>query len=447
MNGNTALSAPKHHAVVLGGSLTGLLTAKVLSQYYPQVTIIEKDAVHREPESRKGQPQTRHLHGLLPAGLQVMTRYFPGLLDELISYRVKVFDFAKSMNWFCYRGFRKSFSMGIEVATVSRPLLEHIIRERVLALPNVHLVDNTTAKHLIATDDKRKITGVVTENKDTGQSASHAADLVIDATGRGTRTPQWLKELGYGETSVSEVRINVGYTTRMYKRDPQDPRGETWIVYTPEAPSEKRFGGAFPVEGDKWLITVGGWHDDHAAMEMKGYLEFVKSLPNPNLYDLVSKCEPVSEFVQYKFPFSSRRHYEKLRRFPTGFLVLGDAISGFNPIYGQGMSSAALQVEILDKILMGKVAENELAKVFFKKSKKIIDTIWKLATGEDFRYPQTVGYRPPGIKLINKYVAQIHRATLKDEVVCEAFLKVMGLLKSPSTLFHPKILWRVLRAK
>ena len=436
----------KQHAIVLGGSLTGLLTAKVLSKYFTQVTIIEKDPIHRQPEARKGQPQTRHLHGLLPSGLKVMSKYFTGLADEITSYGAKVFDFAASMNWYCYGGFRKSFPIDIKSVFISRPLLEHIIRERVLALFNVRLVDNTIAKHL-TTDDKQKITGVVTEEKLSGRTQSFSADLIVDCTGRGSRTPQWLKELGYAEIKVSEVKVNVGYTTRMYKRDPGDPRGENWIAYSPQAPAETRFGAAFPIEGDRWMVTVGGWHGDHAPTENPGYLEFVKSLPNPHLYDIVTKNEPASEFVQYKFPFSIRRHYEKLRRFPEGFLVLGDAISSFNPIYAQGMSSASLQVEVLDKMLAENVAEKELAKVFFKRSKKIIDTIWGLATGEDFRYPLTVGSRPIGIKLINRYVAKIHRATTKDQVVCGAFLKVIGLLKPPASLFHPNILWKVMRAK
>ena len=435
----------KQTAIVLGGSLAGLLTARVLSQYYAHVIIIEKDTVHREPEARKGQPQTRHLHGLLPSGLHIMSRYFTGLLDEITSYGGKVLDFGESMNWYCYGGFRKSFHIDIKTVSISRPLLEHIIRERVLGISNVRLVDNTTAKHLIA-GDKHKITGVVIEEKVSGRTESLSADLIIDNTGRGSRAPQWLKELGYAETEVSEVKVNVGYTTRMYKRDPGDPLGKKWIAYTPQAPAETRFGGAFPIEGDKWMVTVGGWHGDHAPAENPGYLEFVKSLPNPDIYNIVSKNEPVSEFVQYKFPLSIRRHYEKLRRFPAGFLVMGDAISSFNPIYAQGMSSASLQVEVLDKLLADNVAEEQLARVFFKRSKKIIDTIWGLATGEDFRYPETIGSRPAGIKLINNYVARMHIATTKDEVVCGAFLKVMGLLKPPASLFHPKILWKVMRA-
>ena len=435
----------KQHVIVLGGSLSGLLAARVLSPYYTQVTIIEKDAVHREPEARKGQPQTRHLHGLLPGGLKVMSSYFPGLLDEMASYGVKVRDFADSMDWFCYGGFRKSFTIGIDGVLITRPLLEHIVRERVLALPNVQLQDQTVAKHLTAAEDKHRITGVITEQNQVVQQKILPADLVVDTTGRGSRTPQWLKELGYGDIPVSEVRVNVGYTTRIYKRDPQDVHGEHWVICTPDAPKETRFGAAFPIEGQRWMVTVGGWHGDHAPTEQEAYLAFVKSLPNPHLFEIVSNNEPESAFIQYKFPYSLQRHYEKLKRFPSGLLVLGDALSSFNPIYGQGMSSAALQVELLDKVLRENTPENKLARVFFNRNKKIVQAIWSLATGEDFRYPQTVGTRPPGIRLINNYVANVHRATLRDEVVCGAFLKVMGLLKPPTSLFHPKILWRVLR--
>jgi 2-polyprenyl-6-methoxyphenol hydroxylase-like FAD-dependent oxidoreductase len=194
------------------------------------------------------------------------------------------------------------------------------------------------------------------------------------------------------------------------------------------------------------MVTVGGWHSENAPMEEQGYLEFVKTLSNQNIYDIVSNCQPLTEFAQYKFPVSTRKHYERLANFPSGLLVLGDAISSFNPIYGQGMSSACLQSVELDKLLSENISVDDLAFAYFKKTKKIIDTIWQLATGEDFRFPETLGKRPFGINIINKYVAQVHRATLEDEEVCAAFLKVMALLEPPTTLLSPKIIWKVLKA-
>lgn len=442
---NTTSKSQKN-ALVLGGSLGGLLAARVLSNHFEQVTILEKDPVHRVPESRKGQPQTQHLHGLLPAGLRVLNHYFPNIEDDMSANGANVMDFAETMNWFSYGGFKKRFKIGINAVTVSRPMLEHLVRERVLALPNVRLQDNTTVKKLITSPDHQQVLGVETEGKTNGQTQQLRADLVIDATGRGSKTPQWLKELGYEAPEVSEVKVNVGYTTRVYKRDPADDLGREWMLYTPQAPQETRFGGLFPVEGNKWVLTVGGWHGDHATTDEKGFMEFVKQLPHPSFYEVASHAEPLTDVIPFKFPLSLRRHYEKLTQFPTGFLVLGDAITSFNPTYGQGMSSAALQAETLDKVLQQKPAPEQLWKNYFKAVNPIVDMIWQLATGEDFRFAETTGKRPAGINLINKYVAKVHKASLKDAVVCGAFLHVMGLLKPPTSLFHPLIFWRVMRA-
>lgn len=436
----------KKNALVLGGSLGGLLTARVLSNHFEQVTIIEKDPVHRVPESRKGQPQTQHLHGLLPAGLRVLNKYFSNIESDMIANGANIMDFAETMNWFSYGGFKKRFTFGINAVTVSRPMLEHVVRERVLALPNVRLEDNTTVKKLLTSPDHHQVLGVETENKVDGQVQQMLADLVIDVTGRGSRTPQWLKDIGFDAPEGSEVKVNVGYTTRLYKRDPDDSLGHDWMLYTPQAPQETRFGGLFPVEDNKWVLTVGGWHGDHAATDERGFMEFVKQLPHPSFYQVASHSEPLSEVIPFKFPLSLRRHYEKLHRFPTGFLVLGDAITSFNPTYGQGMSSAALQAEALDKVLAQKPDSEALASNYFKAINPIVDMIWQLATGEDFRFAETTGKRPPGINLINKYVAKVHKASLNDEVVGKAFLYVMGLLKPPTSLFHPRIFWRVMRA-
>lgn len=186
---NTTSKSQKN-ALVLGGSLGGLLAARVLSNHFEQVTILEKDPVHRVPESRKGQPQTQHLHGLLPAGLRVLNHYFPNIEDDMSANGANVMDFAETMNWFSYGGFKKRFKIGINAVTVSRPMLEHLVRERVLALPNVRLQDNTVVKKLLISPDHQQVLGVETEGKTNGQTQQLRADLVIDATGRGSKTPQ-----------------------------------------------------------------------------------------------------------------------------------------------------------------------------------------------------------------------------------------------------------------
>ncbi|MBE7529825.1 MAG: FAD-binding monooxygenase [Chloroflexi bacterium] len=441
-------SNSRTHAIVIGGSLGGLLTARVLSQHFQRVTILERDEVPEQPEARKGQPQARHLHGLLATGLQTMTRYFPDLPQALVNGGAVMGDFAEQMQWYTYGGYRQRFHMGVPATTMSRPLLESLIRERVLALPNMRMMDNCGVNQLLITPDGQRVTGVEVALRHEGnQLLEVLADLVVDCTGRGSRSPQWLVEMGFDAPPVSEVKVNVAYATRLYRRLPTDPRGTLWTLITPEAPRESRFGAIFPIEGDRWIVSMGGWHGDHPPTDEAGFLAFARNLPAPDIYDIISQAEPLSDITPIKFPHSVRRHYEKLRRFPAGFLVLGDAISSFNPTYGQGMTSAALQAAELDDLLAKRTPPEKLALAFFKRTAKVVDMPWQLAVGEDFRFPQTSGPKPPGVDFINRYVSKVHRATLHDPVVGLALLKVMNLMAPPPSLFHPKIVWRVLRGK
>jgi 2-polyprenyl-6-methoxyphenol hydroxylase-like FAD-dependent oxidoreductase len=428
--------------------MAGLLAARVLSNHFDQITIVERDPVSERPESRKGQPQTRHLHGLLASGLDIMTRYYPDLPDALAAGGALVTDMTEHMQWYTYGGYRKRFSMGRRAALMSRPFLEYLIRQRTLALSNVTLIDNSAVKALTTSADRRRVTGVRLESRaGDGGEQELAADLVVDCTGRGSRTPQWLVEMGFAAPPESEVKVSVGYATRIYRRDPADPRREDWVLLTPEAPKETRFGGMFPIEGDRWVVSMGGWMGDHAPTDEQGFLEYARALPAPDIYAVISQAEPLSDIMPHKFSSSLRRHYEKLERFPDGYLVLGDAICSFNPTYGQGMTSAAMQAAELDAILSQRpMGVAGIAPLFFKRAAKVIDTPWQLAVGEDFRFPGTTGPKPAGVDVLNRYVARVHRATLEDAVVGAAFIKVMNLMAPPSSLMTPGIMLRVWQA-
>ncbi len=441
------VSHNRSHAIVLGASLGGLLAARVLSQHFEHVTLIERDAVGPDPVARKGQPQARHLHGLLASGLEQLTVYFPDLPDALQASGAIVEDLAETMHWHTYGGYRQRLTMGMKSSLMSRPLLESLIRERTLARPNISLIDACSVLDLVVSSDQTRVTGVRLDKRSEREGPrSLAADLVVDCTGRGSRLPHWLSELGYDAPHESVVRVDVGYATRVFRRAPGDPLGNQWTLVTPEAPRETRFGGMFPIEGDRWIVSVGGWQGDHAPTDERGFNEYVRQLPVPDLYRVVSQCEPLSEIEAFKYPLSLRRHYERLDRFPLGLLALGDAICSFNPTYGQGMTSAAKQAAALDGVLSQTRAEAELAVDFFRQAARIIDIPWQLAVGEDFRYPTTTGPKPAGIDLLNRYVAAVHRATLVDPEVCRAFLKVMNLIEPPASLMAPGILFRVIRA-
>jgi 2-polyprenyl-6-methoxyphenol hydroxylase-like FAD-dependent oxidoreductase len=194
-------------------------------------------------------------------------------------------------------------------------------------------------------------------------------------------------------------------------------------------------------------VTVAGWGGDHAPQDEAGFLEFVRSLPAPDIYEMISRNAPLSDIIVHEVPTNLRRHYEKMNRFPEGYLVLGDAVSSFNPVYGQGMSSAALQAAELDKVLSEQANEKPLWKRFFKRAAKVVDNPWQLAVGADFNFPTTQGKKQPGTDLINAYITRLMKVSNHDAVVCLALMKVMNLLEPPASLFQPGILRRVLRGR
>jgi flavin-dependent dehydrogenase len=239
--------------------------------------------------------------------------------------------------------------------------------------------------------------------------------------------------------------MNAGYTSRMYRRRPEDTREAKSFFILPEPPQETRMGGAFAVEGDRWHISLGGWIGDHAPADEEGFLEFARSLPSPEIYNIIKHREPLTDFSVHKFPANQRRFYEKLKRFPEGYLVIGDAICSFNPIYGQGMSISAMQTDTLDNLLRNRKNLQGLWKKFFKQTAKVVDVAWMMSAAEDFRYPEVKGKKPAGTAFINWYMGKLHRAATRDPEVCRAFFKMMNLLSPPALAFDPRIIFRVIK--
>lgn len=440
------LPQARDHALVIGGSLAGLLAARVLSDHFDRVTIVERDAVADRPEPRKGQPQTRQFHGLLAAGLDLLTDFFPRLDDDLVEGGAMVRDMGEAMRWYHFGGYRKQFEAGLRGMLVSRPFLEWHIRRRVLALPNVTLRDGHAVGGLEVSAEGQRVTGVaVADRADEDESATIPAALIVDASGRGSRAPAWLEHLGYAPPPEEEVTVKVGYATRYYRR-PEGEGADEMVMTAPTPPDEKRMAVLSPIEGDRWIVMAGGWAGDYPPGDEPGFLAFLESLPVTDIHEIVSRAEPLSEIIVHRFPANRRRRYDKLRRFPEGFLVLGDAVASFNPVYGQGMTSAAMQARALDEVLQGGTTPKNLWRRYFRQAGRVVERSWQLAVGEDFRYPETEGRKPPLTDLLNAYVGRVHRATHSDTVVYGQFLQVMNMLAPPTTLMHPRIVLRVLRA-
>jgi 2-polyprenyl-6-methoxyphenol hydroxylase-like FAD-dependent oxidoreductase len=447
--GTTSTVKMGQHAIVIGASVAGMLAARVLADTFERVTVIERDVLKNEALPRKSVPQAQHAHGLLAKGLQIMSELYPELVAGLRAAGATDLEFGAHVRWFHYGEYKTAFEGDVDVLVPSRPLLDVQMRYCLMALPNVKMRSNCSVTRLVTNDDHTRVTGVVVEDRSGGvQAESLPADLVIDASGRGSRSPQWLMDLGYSKPQETEVRMNVAYSSRIYRCVEGDsPAGARMLYVLPTPPDEKRGGVALPIEGNRWIVTLLGYHGEPVANDDASFRDFARGLPCQDIYNLITHAEPLSDVVSYKIPSSLRRHYEKMARFPDGYLVMGDALCSFNPIFGQGMTVASKEALALRNLLKNRSNLAGLARDFYRRATATVDVAWMLATGEDFRYPQTEGARPFYTKPLNWYVAKVHRASAHDQVVYGAFIDVMNMLKPPPVLFQPNVVWRVFKGQ
>lgn len=432
------------HAVVLGASMAGLAAARVLADVYERVTVLERDALPGAAAHRKGVPQSHHAHGLLAAGRVALEELFPGLTDELVANGALSGDLQAQSRW-SNQGLRLCPGpSGLQGIALSRPLLEGSIRERVRALPNVWVVDRCVAAGLVGSPDGRRVCGVrVLRRADSSAEEVLEADLVVDATGRGSRSPLWLEALGYPRPAEDEVRVGVAYASRVYRRRRDHADGDRAVVVA--ATVERPRGGAMlAMEGDRWMVTLNGYLGQRPPTDPDGFVAFAAGLPAPDIFEVISDAEPLGEVLPARYPASVRRRYERLDRFPEGYLVVGDAVCSFNPIYGQGMSVAALEALTLRECLRAGPAAG-LARRFFAKAARIVDIPWGIAVGADLRFPGIHGARTAKVRLVNAYLARFHVAAATDPVLGGAFLRVVNLMDRPESLLGPTIALRVLR--
>jgi|FLYL01.1.fsa_nt_gi 2-polyprenyl-6-methoxyphenol hydroxylase-like FAD-dependent oxidoreductase len=437
-----------HHAVVIGASMAGMLAARALADFFERVTIIERDTLPPLGEHRKGVPQGRHTHALLPSGQSVLDRFFPGLTNDLNSMGAPLIH-RDNLRWYDGGGYHCRLPRDDQAGIgVSRPLLEGYVRQRLRALSNVAIVERCDALGLITSGNGTRVVGLRTLSREPGSAEEVLeADLTVDASGRGSRTPRWLEELGYQPPEEELITVDFGYMTRLYRRSPDDLGGAKVLVVAPTLEERRRgarFGGVMVAqEGDRWTITLGAYAGAFPPGDEEGFLAAARSLPAPDIYEIVSKNEPLSDFMRYQFPANQRRRYEKLARFPEGFLVFGDAICSFNPVYGQGMSVAALEAIDLQLALRGGL--DGLWRRFFLRAAKTIDNPWQIVATGDLRNPEVQGKRTRSMQFINWYMSRLHVAARRDPAVASAFNRVASLQAPPASVMRPGIALRVLR--
>lgn len=445
------------HALVIGGSMAGLLAARVLVNHFDRVTIVERDRLPEQPTSRQGVPQASHVHVLLTQGQRILEQLFPGLEAELTASGAPTIDWIADWSMLGTSGWGPRFPSGLIGRTCSRNLLEWLLRRRLAACDRLQFLEESQVTELLTDGNKSKVTGVRLHQSAGAVQASKpkswdlAADLVVDASGRNSSMPKWLVALGYQPPDKTVINSFLGYASRWYERPEGFKADWQGLTVMSKPPDKGRGGVLYPLEGNRWAITLAGVGRDYPPNDEAGFLDFARSLRSPIIYEAIKDAQPLSPIYSYRGTENRLCHYEKLSRLPEGLAVVGDAACAFNPVYGQGMTVAALGALTLDECLHQQFRRDKdsltgLTRRFQKRLAKVNTTPWLMATGEDFRWSTTSGGQPEGMtRLMHRYIDQVLLLSVDHPKVYRTFGEVVHMVKPPGALFQPGIITQVLK--
>jgi 2-polyprenyl-6-methoxyphenol hydroxylase-like FAD-dependent oxidoreductase len=434
-------------AVVIGARMGGLTAAGALADHFDRVVILERDTLPSEPTYRTGTPQARHVHALLLSGQRALSELFPGFEQDLarvgaVPLRVGLdvrmerpgYDPfpQRDLGWFSY--------------AVSRPTIERAVRRRVESCVNTTLRQRCRVLEVLASQYGGAVTGVRCEN-DNGANETIAADLVVDASGRGALTLALLQSIGRPLPEETTIGIDLGYATCVFDIPDDAPTDWKGVMTFGQAPQNSRGGLMLPLEGNRWMATIGGRHGDVPSGDAEGFLTYARALRTPTIHNAISRAKRLEGVARYGFPESVRRHFERLDVFPSGLLPIGDAICRFNPVYGQGMSVAALEACLLQRLLERLGGDSNpiarLAPTFFAEVQTLIETPWSVAI-LDFMFPDTRGKRPADFETTLKFGIALTRLAAEDPAIHKLTAEVQNLLKPRSVYRDPALVERVL---
>lgn len=427
--------------------MAGLLAAAVLSEHYRTVTVVERDALPAGAANRRGVPQGRHVHGLLGRGGHVIDELLPGFLKQWAADGGEALDDGNFARFYVSIGGHLVVRSGITqqpeavMYLSSRPFLEYQVRRRVLALPNVTLLAGHDVVDLTADPAGTRVTGVTVANREAGETRCLTTDLVVDATGRGSRTPAFLERVGYGRPPEDHVTMRTCYASQQLRMASEAV--EPMVVIGAEI---GRNTGMFlsHYEGDHWMFTAWGMLGQEPPDDLPGMIASIEAFAPAHIVAALRRGQPVGEVTRHRMPSSQWRRYDKLSRFPDGLLVTGDAISSFNPVYGQGMTVAALDALALRQTLRG--GTRDLARRYFRTAAKSIAVAWRMAAENDLSFPGVTGKRSLRTRLANRCTDWVLTACESDQLVAERFFRVTNLYDPPSRLARPSFVLGVMKA-
>jgi 2-polyprenyl-6-methoxyphenol hydroxylase-like FAD-dependent oxidoreductase len=439
------------HAVVIGGSIAGLVSAAVLSRHFERVTILERDRLPENIELRKGVPQGTQPHILLKGGQMILEQLFPGFTAELEAAGAVSVNMGGDLRWFAMGTWRPRFESSVEILGASRPLIEATVRRHLAQNPKITFIQEASVKGLATDADNTQVIGVDIDHRFMGE-LTVAADLVVDASGRGTHAPEWFEALGFEPPAITAVNAFAGYSARYYEVTPgMNFKG---MYVQPSPLTGPRGAVLLPNEGNRWHVALIGIAGDYPPNGDEQFLEFARSLPTPEIYNILKDAKPLGHAaVGFRKSENRMYHYEQLPRYLENFVAIGDAVFAFNPVYGQGMSVAAVSALDLDKALNEQCDLSDnligLAERFQKALGETLAMPWQLATGEDLRWQATEieGYYPPpdaqAIEM-GAYMGKVFAAANRSTEVLETFIRVQNMIESPAAFFSPDMMTLVM---
>ncbi|SEC18055.1 glutamate synthase subunit beta [Paenibacillus sp. GP183] len=435
-------------AIVIGGGIAGKLTARVLSEFFQEVVILESDKELKGPMSRKGAPQGKHLHALLHAGEYGLESLYPGITNKMLSSGAIKIDSTKDLAWFHHGVWKLRYGGEYTSILQTRPHLEWHIEQCTKEIPNVSFRYNQIVANYLINKEGHQIYGVEVKDSDSKIEAI-SADLIIDASGVSSFSSRWLGQNGY---IIPEEKVHIGltYVSKLYNL-PENKRRDWYIKLIYPNPSQEKIGGTISrIEGNSYICTLIGYQNEIQETEIaaeNGFLKLSQKLPALDIYNELKEGVALSEESIYKVPHIAWKRLDKVKNLPNGLLLIGDAVCRIDPVFGQGMSIAVLQVLALQKqFQMGK--DTSLPKIITSSQKKfaqIIYPVWNMVISEDYRFPDMKGQKPLGLSIKQWFVKKIYLLSSHDQRVYSSFIKVMNLVQPATILFHPSVILKVIK--
>jgi 2-polyprenyl-6-methoxyphenol hydroxylase-like FAD-dependent oxidoreductase len=439
----------KPRAIVIGGSIAGMCAARVLSAYCDHVVVIDRDTYPQGPQERSGVPQSRHVHALLARGRRELENLFPGFDHTMVERGAHEIDFGMDFATLRPSGWAPRQSDGLQLLFASRNLLESVVRELCRKHTNITFLERTTVTRLATSGNgSLQVMGVELASQDANVPARLEADLIVDASGRNSKSPEWLQELGLSLPEETVVNSYTGYSSRWFALPDASrwPREWWWKgIWIDIAPPDHMTAGVlFPVEHNRCIVTLAGVNKQYPANEDDAFMRAVATLRSPILAETLRLAEPLSPVYSYRTMANRLRHYERWNERLEGFVALGDSTCAFNPVYGQGMTTGTLSALVLGECVKKHGIRNaELPHAFFREQARMQQDPWLLATGADFRFPGTEGVRSKGAGIIDPYMMTLMTLSDRDPVLKRRVGEVINMLRPPWALFAPPIIARV----